>query len=225
MRGDMIEIADILTPEEARACRERLDAAGWADGRATAGHLAIHAKANEQLPDDDPAANELADLVLARLGQSPRFIAAALPLRILRPRFNRYRGGGAYGDHIDNGIFAVPGTRTHIRSDLSATLFLSDPDSYEGGELVSGGRRVKLPAGHLILYPASTLHHVTPVTKGARIAAFFWIQSMIRADHRRAMLLDLDESIQKLRIDHPDHPSIVRLTGLYHNLLRDWAEV
>ncbi len=225
MRGDMIQIADILTPEEARACRERLEAAGWADGRATAGHLAVHAKANEQLPDDDPAASELADLILARLGQSPRFIAAALPLKILRPRFNRYRGGGAYGDHIDNAIFAVPGTRTHIRSDLSATLFLSDPDSYEGGELVSGGQRVKLPAGHLILYPASTLHHVTPVTMGARIAAFFWIQSMVRADHRRAMLLDLDESIQSLRIDHPDHPSIVELTGLYHNLLRDWAEV
>jgi PKHD-type hydroxylase len=225
MCGDMIQIADILTPEEARACRERLEAAGWADGRATAGHLAVHAKTNEQLPDDDPAAVEIADLVLARLGQNQHFIAATLPLRILRPRFNRYRGGGAYGEHIDNGIVAMPGTRAHIRSDLSATLFLSDPASYEGGELVSGGRRVKLPAGHLILYPAGTLHHVTPVTKGARIAAFFWIQSMIRADHRRAMLLDLDETIQAMRIDHPDHPSIGRLTGLYHNLLRDWAEV
>ncbi len=225
MAGDMIHIADILTPAEARACREKLAAATWADGRATAGHLAVNAKANEQLADDDPAANELADLILARLGQSPHFIAAALPLKILRPRFNRYQNGGAYGEHIDNAIFAVPGTRTHIRSDLSATLFLSEPDSYEGGELVSGGRRAKLPAGHLVLYPASTLHHVTPVTKGARIAAFFWIQSMVRADHQRATLLDLDESIQALRIDRPDHPSIVRLTGLYHNLLRDWAEV
>lgn len=221
----MIEIAEVLSPDEARQCRARLDAAAWGDGRATAGHLAVHAKSNEQLADDDPVARELADLVLDRLGRSPRFIAAALPLRILRPRFNRYQSGGAYGEHIDSGVFAVPGSGVHIRSDLSATLFLSDPGDYDGGELVSGGRRVKLPAGHLVLYSAATLHQVTPVTRGARLASFFWVQSMVRADNRRAMLFDLDESIQALRTDHPDHPAAVRLTGLYHNLLRDWADV
>lgn len=221
----MIEIAAVLTPEEARQFRARLERAAWRDGRATAGHLAVNVKANEQLADDDAIAKELADLVIDRLGRAPRFIAAALPLKILRPRFNRYRSGGSYGEHIDNAVLAVPGTGAHVRSDLSATLFLSDPDDYDGGELVSGGRSVKLPAGHLILYPASTLHRVTPVTRGARLAAFFWVQSMVREDHRRAMLFELDESIQALRGDHPDHPSVVRLTGLYHNLLRNWAEV
>lgn len=221
----MLAIPDVLTSGEARAWRGRLEAAQWRDGRETAGHLAVHAKANEQLADDDPLAVELGELVLQRLGASPRFIATALPAKILRPRFNLYRGGGEYGEHIDNAVFAVPGTGQRVRSDLSATLFLSEPDDYDGGELVSGGARVKLPAGQLILYPASTLHHVTPVTRGARIAAFFWIQSMVREDHRRAMLFDLDEAIQALRMDSPDHPSVVRLTGLYHNLLRDWADV
>jgi PKHD-type hydroxylase len=221
----MIEIATVLTPEEARQCRTRLEGAAWRDGRATAGHLAVNVKANEQLPDEDPVARELADLVIDRLGKAPRFIAAALPLKILRPRFNRYQGGGSYGEHIDNAVLAVPGTGAHVRSDLSATLFLSDPDDYDGGELVSGARSVKLPAGHMILYPASTLHHVTPVTRGVRLAAFFWVQSMVREDNRRAMLFELDESIQALRGDHSDHPSVVKLTGLYHNLLRSWAEV
>lgn len=221
----MIEIAAVLTPDEARQCRTRLESAAWRDGRATAGHLAVNVKANEQLPDDDPVARELADLVIDRLGKAPRFIAAALPLKILRPRFNRYQSGGSYGEHIDNAVLAVPGTGAHVRSDLSATLFLGDPGDYDGGELVSGGRSVKLPAGHMILYSGSTLHHVTPVTRGARLAAFFWVQSMVREDHRRAMLFELDESIQALRADHPDHPSVVRLTGLYHNLLRSWAEV
>jgi len=220
-----IEIADFLSPEEARACRERLTAATWTDGRATAGDLAVRVKANDQLADNDPAGREISEMIMARLGQTPRFIAAALPLKVLPPRFNRYQDGGTYGRHIDNAIFVVPGTRSQIRSDLSATLFLSDPDDYDGGELVTGDARVKLPAGHLVLYPARTLHHVTPVSRGARIAAFFWVQSMVRDDQRRAALFELDEAIQELRMDHPDHPSAVRLTGLYHNLLRDWAEV
>lgn len=221
----LIEIAEVLSTGEARRFRELLEAAAWQDGRATAGHLAAGVKSNEQLDDGDPLVKELGEAILSRLGQTPRFIAAALPFRILPPRFNRYRDGGGYGDHIDNAVFAVPGTRTHVRSDLSATLFLSEPDEYDGGELVSGGRRIKLPAGHMVLYPARTLHHVTPVTRGARIASFFWIQSMVRDDSRRSALFELDESIQAMRMDHPDHPSIVRLTGLYHNLLRDWAEV
>lgn len=221
----MIEIAAVLTPEEARQCRARLEGARWRDGRATAGHLAVSVKANEQLADDDPVAKELADLVIDRLGKAPRFIAAALPLKILRPRFNRYQGGGSYGAHIDNAVLAVPGTGAHVRSDLSATLFLSDPDDYDGGDLTSGECSVKLPAGHMILYSAGTLHQVAPVTRGARLAAFFWVQSMVREDNHRAQLFELDESIQALRADHPDHPSIVRLTGLYHNLLRGWAQV
>jgi PKHD-type hydroxylase len=221
----MVEIAAVLTPEEARQCRARLDSAQWHDGRSTAGHLAVNVKANEQLADDDPVAKDLADLVIDRLGKAPRFIAAALPLRILRPRFNRYQGGGSYGEHVDNAVLAVPGTGAHVRSDLSATLFLSDPEDYEGGELISDGRNVKLPAGHMILYSAGTLHRVAPVTRGARLAAFFWIQSMVREDARRAQLFELDETIQALRADHPGHPSIIRLTGLYHNLLRGWAQV
>lgn len=221
----MVEIAAVLTPEEARQCRARLGSAQWRDGRATAGHLAVNVKANQQLADDDPIAKELADLIIDRLGKAPRFIAAALPLKILRPRFNRYQDGGNYGEHIDNAVLAVPGTGAHVRSDLSATLFLSDPDDYEGGELISGGCNVKLPAGHMILYSAGTLHRVAPVTRGARLAAFFWVQSMVREDAHRAQLFELDETIQALRADHPDHPSIIRLTGLYHNLLRGWAQV
>lgn len=221
----LIEIVEVLSPEEARRCRERLEAGTWQDGRLTAGHLAAGVKTNEQLDDNDPLVKEMGEAILARLGQTPRFIAAALPFRILPPRFNRYQGGGGYGEHIDSAVFAVPGTRTHVRSDLSATLFLSEPEDYDGGELVSGGKRIKLPAGHMALYPARTLHHVAPVTRGARIASFFWVQSMVRDDNRRAELYELDEAIQALRTDHPDHPSIVRLTGLYHNLLRDRAEV
>jgi PKHD-type hydroxylase len=223
----MLEIPDVLTPEEARHGRELLEKANWRDGRDTAGHLAARVKANQQLADDDPLAVQLSSFLLERLGAVDRFVAAALPLKVLPPRFNRYVGSGSYGDHVDNAIFGVPGTPHRIRGDMSATLFFSDADQYDGGELVIQGEfdrhRVKLPAGHMILYPAGTLHQVTPVTRGARLAAFFWIQSLVREDNRRGMLLELDDTIQTLALETPDSPAVVRLTALYHNLLRDWA--
>lgn len=224
----MLAIENILSPDEARAWREALEGAAWRDGGATAGEVARAAKANLQLADADPAGAQLGAELVRRLSQNPHFVAAALPAAILPPRFNRYEGGGRYGDHIDAAILSIPGGG-RLRGDLSATLFLSDPNDYEGGELVTrsgaGETEVKLPAGHLFLYPADTLHHVRSVTRGTRYAAFFWVQSLVRDAARRAMLLELDESIRALRADHPDHPSAVRLTGLYHNLLRAWAEV
>lgn len=184
-------------------------------------------KQNQQLANDDPTAVQLSSFVLERLGAAGRFMAAALPLKVLPPRFNRYTGLGSYGDHIDNAIFSVPGTPVRIRGDLSATLFLSEPDEYDGGELVVQGEfarhQVKLPAGHLILYPASTFHHVAPVTRGTRYTAFFWIQSLVREANRRAMLLDLDKTIRGIAVQTPNNPAVARLTGLYHDLLRDWS--
>lgn len=221
-------IPDVLTPDELARFRELLGQAQWRDGRATAGHIAVRAKANQQLAQDDPLAQELADFLLERLGKIGRFVAAALPLKILPPRFNRYAGGGNYGDHIDNAIFTVPGEGVRIRGDLSSTLFLSDPDDYDGGELIIQGEfarhQVKLPAGSLVLYPASTFHQVTPVTRGARLAAFFWIQSLVREHSRRSLLLELDDTIQDLAGNNPELPAIGRLTGLYHNLLREWCD-
>jgi len=223
----MVEIPGVLTPDEVKQFRTRLEAADWRDGRHTAGHVAARVKANEQLAQDDPLAVQLGSFILERLGLVSRFVAAALPLKVLPPRFNRYTGAGSYGDHIDNAIFSVPGTPVRIRGDLSATLFISDVDEYDGGELIIQGEfarhSVKLRAGHMILYPASTLHQVTPVTRGARLGAFFWIQSLVREDNRRAMLLELDDTIQGIAAQTPDSPAVVRLTGLYHNLLRDWT--
>ncbi|MGB3931840.1 MAG: Fe2+-dependent dioxygenase [Sphingobium sp.] len=225
----LIEIAELLSHEEAADFRQRLEQAAWPDGKNTAGHVAARAKANRQLADDDPLGRELGALIVDRLARTPRFIAAALPLKVLPPRFNLYAGQqGAYGRHIDSAVFSAPGSPERVRSDLSATLFLSDPESYDGGELVAEfGRtheRVKLPAGYMLLYPANSLHHVTPVTRGARYAAFFWIQSLVREQTRRTMLLELDDSIQALAARDPDDPEIVRLTGLYHNLLREWVD-
>lgn len=224
----LIEIPAVFTTEEAAGFRERLQLAAWSDGGRTAGHVAVRAKDNLQLADNDPLAHEIGAAIVERLAAMPRFIAAALPHRILPPRFNCYAGGGTYGRHIDSAVFGVPGTRERVRSDLSATLFLSEPDTYDGGELVAefGLLRepVKLGAGHMILYPAHSLHHVTPVTRGTRFAAFFWIQSLVREQTRRSMLLELDESIQMIAARDPADTEVVRLTGLYHNLLREWAE-
>lgn len=224
----MLQIPDVLTPEQVSQCRKALEKAHWTDGRQTAGHMAVRAKDNEQLAHDDPLAEKMSEFILGRLGASERFVAAALPLKVLPPRFNRYMGGGSYGDHIDNAIFAVPGTPHRIRSDLSATLFLNGPDDYDGGELIveaeHGSQRIKLPAGHMVVYSGKTVHRVTPVTRGARFAAFFWIQSLVREDDRRAMLLELDDAIRALRLTLPDDPALVKLTGLYHNLLRQWAQ-
>lgn len=223
----VVEIPHLLTPDELAEARAALDGADWADGRATAGHRAQGVKRNLQLPLDHPVARRLGGTILDRLAGTPLFVAATLPLRVLPPRFNRYEGGGAYGNHVDSAIFPVPGTDLRVRSDISSTLFLSDPDSYDGGELVIedsfGEQRVKLPAGHLIVYPGSSLHRVMPVTRGTRLAAFFWTQSLVASTEQRRTLLELDKAIQSLTADLPDHPSIDALTGVYHNLLRQWS--
>jgi PKHD-type hydroxylase len=224
----LLQIPDLLSPDEVREARRLLIDAAWEDGRNTAGHQAALVKENHQLALTDPAAKLLGDMILDRLGRTPLFVASALPLRVLQPRFNRYENSGAYGSHVDSGVFPIPGTGLHIRSDISCTLFLSDPDEYTGGELVIeepfGERRVKLPSGHLIVYPGNSLHRVTPVTSGVRFASFFWTQSMIRDEQQRRTLFDLDLAIQSLSVDHPEHASVDRLTSVYHNLLRQWSE-
>jgi PKHD-type hydroxylase len=223
----LLEIPELLSRDEVRQARALLEAAEWEDGRQTAGHRAHGVKDNFQLPLDHPVAKQLGDFVLDKLGRCPLFIAATLPLRVLPPRFNRYEGGGTYGSHVDSAIFSIPNSQTRVRTDVSTTLFLSDPDEYDGGELVIedtfGEQRVKLPAGHMLVYPGSSLHHVTPVTRGVRFAAFFWTQSLVLADQNRRLLFELDSAIQSLTGDHPDHGSIDHLTNVYHNLLRQWS--
>jgi PKHD-type hydroxylase len=224
----MVAIPDVLTATEARRCRRMLEKANWGEGRRTAGALAARVKQNEQLADGDPLVAELGSFLLERLAVAGRFVAAALPAKVVPPRFNRYADDGFYGDHVDGAVFVVPDTSVRIRGDLSATLFLSDPGDYDGGELTVQGEfaphRVKLPAGHMILYSSGAVHHVAPVTRGARYAAFFWMQSLVREDHRRRMLLELDDTIQALAAQEPEASAVTRLTALYHNLLRDWAD-
>ena len=225
----LLQVPDVLTPEQVASCRELLEAADWVDGRVTAGHQSARAKDNLQLPEDHEYAKQLGDTIMVALERSPLFMAAALPLKVFPPLFNRYQNGQSFGNHVDNAIRQVTGTPHRVRTDLSATLFFSNPDEYDGGELVVedtyGVHSVKLPAGHLILYPASSLHHVRAVTRGIRLASFFWIQSMVRDDSERTLLFDLDVAIQRLVADVPDHTSVVELTSLYHNLLRRWADV
>ncbi len=221
-------IPDVLSPEDARRWRNAIVEAAWEDGRETAGSQSGMVKANRQLPQDAPVARAAGAAILEALSSNPLFISAALPLRILPPMFNRYGPGETFGAHIDNAIRRTPGSQEFLRTDLSATLFLSEPEDYEGGELTIetafGAQQVKLPAGHLVLYPASSLHQVTPVTRGERLASFFWLQSMIREDNRRAMLFDLDQSVQDLRAKHESSDASLRLIGVYHNLLREWAQ-
>jgi PKHD-type hydroxylase len=225
----LLSVPNVLTADQIIKFRARLASAEWVDGRVTAGHQSARAKDNVQVPEDHPAARELGDAIVEALGRSPLFLSAALPLKVFPPLFNRYEGGQSFGTHVDNAVRQAPGTGQRIRTDLSATLFLADPTEYEGGELVVedtyGVHALKLPAGHMALYPASSLHHVKPVTRGARVASFFWIQSMVRDDGKRALLFDMDLAIQSIAQDHPDHPSAVQLTGVYHNLLRRWAEM
>jgi PKHD-type hydroxylase len=225
----LLSIPDVLTSEQVAQARQVLDRADWVDGRVTAGHQSSRAKDNMQIPEDHPAARQLGDMILNALGQNPLFISAALPRHVFPPLFNRYSGGQSFGVHVDNAIRQVTGTGHRIRTDLSATLFFAQPDEYEGGELVIedtyGTHSVKLPAGHLILYPSTSLHHVRPVTRGARVSSFFWIQSMIRDDAERTLLFDLDAAIQRVNADTPGSVSSVQLTGIYHNLIRRWAEV
>lgn len=225
----LLQIPEVLSSEQVAACRKLLETDNWIDGRTTAGHQSAHAKDNLQLPEDHEYSKQLGDTILAALERNPLFMAAALPLKVFPPLFNRYQNGQSFGNHVDNAIRQVTGTPHRVRTDLSATLFFSEPEEYEGGELVVedtyGVHSVKLPAGHLILYPASSLHNVRPVTRGARLASFFWIQSMVRDDGERSLLFDLDVAIQRLITDVPAHPSVVELTSLYHNLLRRWADV
>jgi PKHD-type hydroxylase len=227
----LLQIPDILDGSQVAHFRARLQQAQWADGRVTAGHQSARAKDNLQLPEDGPVARELGALVQQALAANSTFFSAALPRRIYPPLFNRYAGGQSFGFHVDNAVRydRSDGTAQPVRTDLSATLFLSSPDEYDGGELVIedtyGVQRVKLPAGHLVLYPGTSLHQVTPVTRGERLASFFWIQSMLREDGQRRLMFDLDLSIRRLTRDLPEHPSLVQLTGIYHNLLRGWADV
>jgi PKHD-type hydroxylase len=224
----LVHIEQVLTPDQLALCRERLAAQDWVDGRVTAGEQSARAKYNLQVPEDSPAARELGEMILSALGKTPAFVSAALPLRVFPPLFNRYDEGMAFDTHVDNAIrFAGP---VRFRTDVSATLFLTDPADYDGGELIVedayGEHAVKLAAGDMILYPASSLHRVTPITRGSRWAAFFWAQSMIRADAQRGLLYDLDNAIQAMsgKVGQGD-PAVVSLAGIYNNLLRMWAEV
>ncbi|NGY06832.1 Fe2+-dependent dioxygenase [Solimonas terrae] len=225
----LLRIPELLNREELAALRRALDNADWADGRETVGVQGAQVKRNEQLADSSPLKAELGRTVLAALERNPLYFAAALPLRTLPPRFNRYQGGGRYGLHIDGSVMRHGAAAQHVRSDISCTLFVSEPHEYDGGELVVsdsyGEHRVKLPAGDLVLYPASSLHQVMPVTRGARLASFFWVQSMVRDDGRRRLLFEMDASIETLRRSGADAATVLRLTGVYHNLLRGWAEV
>ncbi len=224
----LLQIPNVLSAEQVAQARQVLDQAAWADGRATAGYQSAKVKDNLQLPEDHPDARKLGDMIVAALERNPLFMSAALPMRVFPPLFNCYHEGQSFGAHIDNAIRQIKGTPYRVRTDLSATLFLSAPEEYDGGELVVedtyGTHSVKLPAGHLILYPASSLHRVQPITRGVRIASFFWVQSMVQGDENRALLFDLDNSIQAIMRATPDHPAGVRLTGVYHNLLRRWAD-
>lgn len=226
----LICVPGVLSKEEVADFRRLMDAAEWEDGRSTAGSQSAMVKRNEQLPPDGQLARHLGERVLKALARNPLFVSAAIPLRIFPPLFNRYGGGHHFGIHVDNAVRGDNLTGTRIRTDLSVTLFLAESEEYDGGELVVedyyGSHQVKLPAGDLVLYPATSLHMVTPVTRGLRVASFFWLQSMIRDSQARTMIFDLDTAIQGIsaRLGRDD-PETVRLTGIYHNLIRHWAEV
>ena len=224
----LLKIPELLTPEEVIYCRNTLINAQWTDGNVTAGYQSSKAKNNMQLPENSVEAKELGDIIMAALARSNAFMSAALPLKIFPPLFNCYQGGQSFGTHIDNAIRQVPGTPVKVRTDISMTLFISEPDEYEGGELTIedtyGTQTVKLPAGSIVLYPSTSLHRVTPVTKGCRLASFFWLQSMVNSDEKRALLFNLDMSIQSLRKKVDDSDEIIQLTGVYHNLIRQWSQ-
>lgn len=230
----LITIENVLTAEQVAVALQKLASAEWVDGRVTAGYQAQEVKRNAQVAEGSAVARELGELILAGLARSPVFMSAALPLRVFPPMFNSYSGGQTFGTHVDTAIRQLATTGQRIRTDLSATLFLTAPEEYDGGELIVednyGEKRVKLAAGHMVLYPATSLHRVEPVTRGSRVSSFFWIQSMIRQDAHRALLFDLDASILRLaRSEVAQSPEVkessVQLTGVYHNLLRQWAEM
>jgi len=229
----LVQLPKVLSDAQLGAIRAKLASAGgaWVDGRATAGHQGALVKSNLQIAEDAPIARELGDIVLAALERNALFISAALPSRVYPPMFNRYEDGMHFGSHVDGAVRLLPGTGVKIRTDISATLFLAPPENYDGGELLVedsyGMQRVKLPAGDMVLYPAGSLHRVEPVTRGARLTSFFWVQSMVRDDARRTLLYDLDMAIIRLTRDASNaacNPALVSLTGCYHNLLRMWSE-
>jgi PKHD-type hydroxylase len=225
----LVHVAEVLTATQVARCRELMERATWVDGRVTAGHQSAKAKHNLQISEGSPEAREMAEMIVGALEKTPIFITAGLPLRVFPPLFNRYDPGMTFGAHVDNAVRQVTGTPFRIRTDLSVTLFLSRPEEYDGGELVVedlyGTHSVKLPAGDLILYPATSLHRVNPVTRGTRLASFFWVQSMVRDDAERTLLFDLDMAINQVNQAIPDHPAVVALTSCYHNLLRRWSDV
>ena len=229
----LITIPDVLNADQIAQSRKLLDEAEWVDGRVTAGHQSARIKDNQQIPELHPIAKQVGGIILQALSKNLLFLAAALPLHVVPPLFNRYSGGQTYGTHVDGSIRNLPGSSHRVRTDLSATLFFTPPGDYDGGELVVedtyGVKSIKLPPGHLVLYPSTSLHHVSPVTRGVRLCSFFWIQSMVRDDGKRTLLFDLDQGIQRLGRDLPNEPaavqSAVQLTGVYHNLLRQWAEI
>ncbi|MDQ7970511.1 MAG: Fe2+-dependent dioxygenase [Oxalicibacterium faecigallinarum] len=225
----MLHIPEVLTTQEVAAIRQQLDQTDWVDGRATVGEQGARVKRNQQLPEPSAVGRELGEKILQRLIKQPLFLSAAIPYRYVPPLFNRYEGGEHYGFHVDGSIRTIPGTNLNLRTDLSCTLFLCDPEEYDGGELIVsdtyGEHEVKLPAGDMILYPSSSLHKVEPVTRGARVCSFFWVQSMVPDDGRRTMLYELDQNIQKLRAQIGDTSEVLGLTGHYHNLLRQWAQI
>ena len=224
----LLQIPGVLPPEKVAHFRSVLDRAQWIDGNATSGHQSARAKHNEQVAETDPVARALGEEILVALAGSPLFMSAALPKQVFSPLFNRYGPGMAFGSHVDNAIRAHGPTGVRIRTDLSATLFLAAPEEYDGGELLVedtyGVQRVKLAAGSMVLYPSTSLHRVEPITRGARIASFFWIQSLVREDAQRTVLFDLDMAIVRLTRERPGDASLVALTGVYHNLLRMWSQ-
>ena len=225
----LIHIPGVFTSHEVSRIREALEQADWADGKITAGHQSAKAKHNLQLPEGHPLAKEIGAALLERLWTHPVFMSAALPNKVFPPLLNCYTGGGSFDFHIDNAVRQARGNPERVRTDLSTTIFFSNPEDYDGGELVIqdtfGTREVKLPAGDLVLYPGTSLHKVNPVPRGARYASFFWTQSLVREDSQRALLFEMDTAIQRLSQDVPDHPALVQLTGTYHNLLRRWVDV
>ncbi|MEJ1972895.1 MAG: Fe2+-dependent dioxygenase [Lacunisphaera sp.] len=225
----LLDIPNVLSPEQLAEARKLLEAADWVDGKVSAGHQGARVKDNMQLPVESPVARQVGGMILKALSSNPLFVSAALPLHILPPMFNRYSGGQTFGTHVDGSVRVVPGTNHRLRTDLSCTLFFAGPEEYDGGELIIedtyGSKSVKLPAGHMILYPSTSLHQVTPVTRGTRLCSFFWLQSMIRDNGQRGLLFDMDVAIQRLGAENATHPSVIQLTGVYHNLLRQWAEM
>ncbi|MDM4769282.1 Fe2+-dependent dioxygenase [Solimonas sp. SE-A11] len=225
----LLKIPGVLTAEQVEQCRAALEQADWVDGRVTAGHQSGRVKNNQQLSEDHPVARQWGDLISQTLARNMLFRSAALPAKIYPPLFNRYSGGGNFGVHVDNAVRDVRGTPHRVRTDISATLFLVEPGEYDGGELVVedtyGAQSIKFAAGDMVLYPGTSLHRVNPVTRGTRLASFFWIQSLVREDSQRSLLFDMDTAIQRLAVNVPDHPSVTQLTGVYHNLLRRWVEV